>query len=296
MYVQDMILKLMRYWGSHGCILGQSYDVEKGAGTMSPLTFFRCLGPEPWRVAYVEPSRRPVDARYGKNPNRTYQHLQYQVVLKPAPADVVDLYLSSLTHLGLDPAGHDIRLVEDNWEAPTLGAWGLGWEVWLDGTEITQFTYFQQMGGLDLDPISAELTYGIERLACYLQDVDSIYALEWARGISYGELFGQNEYEQSVFALDHVDPAAMAQLFAAYEGQAEAALEAGLIIPAYEWILKCSHAFNTLEARGAVGVAERTTYIGRIRALARRAAAAYLESRGAAGYPLLAAAPGGGGL
>lgn len=294
MYVQDMILRLMEFWGAKGCVLGQPYDVEKGAGTMSPLTFFRCLGPEPWRVAYVEPSRRPVDARYGENPSRLYQHLQYQVVLKPAPDDVVDLYLESLEHLGLDRREHDIRLVEDNWEAPTLGAWGLGWEVWLDGTEITQFTYFQQMGGLDLDPISAEITYGIERLASYIQDVDSFYELEWSPGVTYGELYRQNEYEQSVFAFEHADPSVLSGLFATCEEQARLALKRGLIIPAHEWILKCSHLFNTLDARGAVSVAERTTYIARIRTLARKAAAAYLQGRQDLGFPLLGSAVSGG--
>ena len=277
MYLQDMIMKLMEYWAAQGCVLGQPYDVEKGAGTMSPLTFIRSLGPEPWRVAYVEPSRRPVDSRYGENPNRLYQHLQYQVILKPAPDDVVDLYLDSLGHLGIVAGEHDVRLVEDDWEAPTLGAWGLGWEVWVDGCEVTQFTYFQQMGGYDLDPISAELTYGLERLGSFIQDTDSVFDLEWAPGVTYGDLYRQNEYEQSAFSLDCADAPALTGLFSIYEKQAGKALEAGLILPAYEWVLKCSHTFNTLEARGAISVTERTSYIARVRDLARRVARAQLE-------------------
>ncbi len=292
MHVQDMIRKLMDFWAQNGCALGHTYDVEKGAGTMSPLTFFRSLGPEPWRVAYVEPSRRPVDARYGENPNRLYQHFQYQVVLKPAPSNVVDLYLESLECLGLDRSGHDVRLVEDNWEAPTLGAWGLGWEVWLDGAEITQFTYFQQMGGLDLSPISAEITYGLERLAAYIQDRDSFFELTWSPGVTYGEMFGQNEYEQSVFGFEASDPQVLSNLFEIYEQEAGRALDRGLTYPAYEWILKCSHIFNMLEARGAVSVAERTAYIARVRVLSRRAARAYLARREELGFPMLQ--PGGG--
>ena len=282
-----MILTLHRFWGEQGCVLAQPYDIEKGAGTMNPHTFFRSLGPEPWRVAYVEPSRRPADGRYGENPNRLYQHWQYQVILKPSPENVLELYLESLRALGLDADEHDIRFVEDNWEAPTLGAWGLGWEVWLDGMEITQFTYFQQMGGQEVRPVAAEITYGLERLASYIQDVDDVYQIRWVDGVTYGEIFRQAEYEHSKYSFEVADTAMLFRQFDTFEAEAGKSLEQGIVLPAYDYILKCSHVFNVLEARNAIGVAQRASYIGRVRELARRAARAYLEQREQAGFPLL---------
>lgn len=287
MYLQDIFLNLNKFWGERGCVIAQPYDVEKGAGTMNPTTFFRALGPEPWWVAYVEPSRRPADARYGENPNRLYQHHQYQVICKPSPAAIQEIYLESLATLGIDPAVHDIRFVEDNWESPTLGAWGLGWEVWLDGMEITQFTYFQQIGGFDCKPISVELTYGLERLASYIQGVDNVFEVEYARGIKYREVFKHAEFEHSKYGFEVADVRMLFSLFDTYEAEAKRVLGEGLVLPAYDYVLKCSHVFNTLEARGAIGVAQRTGFIGRVRNLARMAAKAWLEQREEMGYPLL---------
>ncbi|HOB86341.1 MAG TPA: glycine--tRNA ligase subunit alpha [Bacillota bacterium] len=292
MDLQQLILKLQDYWASRGCLIWQPYDIEKGAGTMNPATFLRALGPEPWAVAYVEPSRRPTDGRYGENPNRLYQHLQYQVVIKPAPAEIQDLYLQSLAHLGLNLQEHDVRFVEDNWESPTLGAWGLGWEVWLDGMEITQFTYFQQVGGFDVEQVSVEITYGLERIAMHLQDCDNVFDLKWHGEISYGEIFQRAEWEHSHYSFDCSDPALLFQLFSLYEQEAERLLQLNLVLPAYDYILKCSHTFNLLEARGAISVTERTGYIGRVRSLARACAGKYLAQREEAGYPLLKEVPG----
>lgn len=287
MYFQELMLKLLEYWGSKGCIILEPYDVEKGAGTMNPHTFLRALGPEPWKVVYVEPSRRPADARYGENPNRVYQHHQLQVILKPSPEDVQDLYLESLKAIGIEPLKHDIRFVEDNWEAPTLGAWGLGWEVWLDGMEITQFTYFQQIGSVNCDLESAELTYGLERIAMYLQDVDNIFDIQWNDRIKYGEIFKQAEYEQSVYSFEKANIESLTILFNMYEEEARRAIEEGLVLPSYDYVLKCSHAFNVLDARGAISVTERTHYISRVRNLAKLVAQRYLEEREELGYPLL---------
>lgn len=287
MNFQQMILTLNQFWSKQNCILLQPYDVEKGAGTMNPMTFLKSIGPEPWNVAYVEPSRRPADGRYGNNPNRLYQHHQYQVIMKPSPANIQDLYLESLRELGIDPVIHDIRFVEDNWESPTLGAWGLGWEVWLDGMEVTQFTYFQQVGGLDANPVSVEITYGLERLASYLQDKDNVYDLEWIPGISYGDVFHQAEYEHSAYTFEVSDSQVLFQLFTIYEQEANRALAEGLILPAYDYVLKCSHTFNLLDARGAISVTERTGYIGRVRHLARKCAQQYYQEREKLGFPLL---------
>ncbi len=285
MDLQTIILRLQSYWAEQGCLIWQPYDIEKGAGTMNPATFLRALGPEPWAVAYVEPSRRPADGRYGENPNRLYQHLQYQVLIKPAPARIQDLYLESLASLGLVPQEHDIRFVEDNWESPTLGAWGLGWEVWLDGMEITQFTYFQQVGGIDVEKVPVELTYGLERIAVYIQDRDSVFDLDWAGQIRYGDLFQRAEWEHSAYSFEHADTGLLFQLFDLYEAEAERTLKTGLVLPAYDYILKCSHTFNLLEARGAISVTERTGYIGRVRYLSRECAKAYLRQREAAAGP-----------
>src|SRR5690606_21940784 len=287
MHFQEMILRLQTFWAEQGCVLVQPYDVEKGAGTLNPMTFLRSLGPEPWKVAYVEPSRRPADGRYGENPNRVYQHHQFQVILKPSPDDVQAVYLDSLRALGVDPRRHDIRFVEDNWEHPMLGAAGLGWEVWIDGMEITQFTYFQQVGGLEADPVSVELTYGLERLALYLQDKESVYDLEWVEGVTYGDVFRQAEYEHSKYSFEVADTDLLFRLFDDCEREALRALEAKLVLPAYDWVLKCSHTFNLLEARGAISVTQRTGYIGRVRDLARKCAKAYVEERERLGFPLL---------
>ncbi len=289
MYFQDLILKLQSYWASRNCILAQGYDVEVGAGTMNPSTFLRVLGPEPWNVAYVEPSRRPADGRFGENPNRLYQHHQFQVILKPNPPDVQELYLGSLRSIGIDPLEHDIRFVEDDWESPTLGAWGLGWEVWCDGTEITQYTYFQQAGGFEVRPVAAELTYGLERIATYLQDVDNIFDIEWVKGVRYREVFHRNEVEMSEYSFRAADPKMLFGLFDVYEAECKRLLEPGVALPlaAYDYCLKCSHAFNNLEARGAISVTERAAYIGRVRALAHKCAEGYLESRATLGFPLL---------
>ena len=287
MLFQDLMLKLLNYWGEKGCLIMEPYDIEKGAGTMNPNTFLRALGPEPWKVVYVEPSRRPADARYGENPNRVYQHHQLQVILKPSPENVQDLYLDSLRALGIDPLKHDIRFVEDNWEAPTLGAWGLGWEVWLDGMEITQFTYFQQVGSINCELESAELTYGLERIAMYLQDVDNIFDIKWNENLTYGDIFSKAEYEQSVYSFEKADINTLKGLFATYEEEAKKILADNLVLPGYDYVLKCSHAFNVLDARGAISVSERTNYIGRVRNLARIVASAYIEQRKDMGYPLL---------
>jgi len=287
MNLQEMILTLQNFWASQGCIIGQPYDVEKGAGTMNPATFLRALGPEPWNIAYVEPSRRPADGRYGENPNRLYQHHQYQVIMKPSPSNIQDLYLESLRLLGIDPAEHDIRFVEDNWESPTLGAWGLGWEVWLDGMEITQFTYFQQVGSIDVNPVAVELTYGLERLAMYIQNVENVFDLEWVSGVTYGAMFGQNEYESSVYSFELADTALLMNLFDQYEKEALRIIENELVLPAYDYVLKCSHTFNVLDARGAISVSERTGFIGRVRNLARECARQYLVQREKLGFPLM---------
>jgi glycyl-tRNA synthetase alpha chain len=287
MNFQDMILTLHRFWADQGCLLAQPYDVEKGAGTMNPATFFRCLGPEPWRVAYVEPSRRPADARYGENPNRLYQHWQYQVMLKPSPPDVLDLYLDSLRAIGISRREHDIRFVEDNWEWPAGGAWGLGWEVWCDGMEITQFTYFQQVGGLEVRPVAAEITIGLERLASFIQGVPDVFAVQWLPGLTYGDVFRRSEYEQSVYALEKADADLLRRHFDEYEAEAGRALDSGLVAPAYDCVLKCSHLFNVLDARGVIAPAQRASYMDRMRALTRRSAAAYLAVREELGFPLL---------
>ncbi len=287
-------MALDHFWNSEGCVLMFPYDMEKGAGTMNPATFFRALGPEPWRVAYVEPSRRPGDARYGENPNRVGYFYQYQVVLKPSPDDVVDTYLRSLQALGIDLQRHDVRLVEDNWEAPTLSAWGLGWEIWVDGMEITQFTYFQQVGGMDARPVSAEITYGLERLAMHIQGVDNFWDIRWNDTVTYGEIARRFEVEHSRHGFDLADVSVLFDLFAIYEREAGRLLEADLIFPAYDYVLKCSHTFNLLEARGAVSIAERTKYLGRVRTLARRSAKGYLAFRESLGFPLLESGSGGG--
>ena len=287
MYFQELMLKLLEFWGSKGCIILEPYDIEKGAGTMSPHTFLRALGPEPWKVVYVEPSRRPADARYGENPHRVYQHHQMQVILKPSPDDVQDLYLDSLKAIGINPLEHDIRFVEDDWEAPTLGAWGLGWEVWLDGMEITQFTYFQQVGSVDCDLESAELTYGLERIAMYLQDVDNIFDIKWNKDMTYGDIFKNAEYEHSVYSFEEANIETLKHLFDIYEEEAKTSIEKKLVIPSYDYVLKCSHTFNVLDARGAISVTERTHYIKRVRSLAKLVASTYIEQRKRLGYPLL---------
>ncbi|NLL81557.1 MAG: glycine--tRNA ligase subunit alpha [Tissierellia bacterium] len=287
MLFQDLMLKLLNYWGEKGCLIMEPYDIEKGAGTMNPHTFLRALGPEPWEVVYVEPSRRPADARYGENPNRLYQHHQLQVILKPSPDNVQDLYLESLKAIGIDPHKHDIRFVEDNWESPTLGAWGLGWEVWLDGMEITQFTYFQQVGGIDCELESAELTYGLERIAMYLQDVDNVFDIKWNENMRYGDIFKNAEYEHSVYSFEEADVEVLKGLFNTYEEEAKKAIALDLVIPSYDFVLKCSHAFNILDARGAISVSERTYYIGRVRSIAKLVASAFLKQREEMGFPLL---------
>lgn len=287
MNFQDLILTLNEFWGKQGCIIQQPYDMEKGAGTMNPATALRVLGPEPWKVAYVEPSRRPTDGRYGENPNRLQHYYQYQVILKPSPEDIVELYMDSLKAIGIDPDEHDIRLVEDNWESANLGAWGLGWEVWLDGMEVTQFTYFQQFGGIDCKPVSGEITYGLERLAMFIQKVDSVYDIEWVDGITYGDVHHQGEVEHSHYNFEEADTDMLFQLYNMYEKEATRILDKGLVLPGYDYILKCSHAFNLLDARNAISVAERQNYIFRVRSLARLAAEAYCKQREELGYPLI---------
>jgi len=289
---QELVSALERFWADNGCLILTPYNSEVGAGTMNPATFLRVLGPEPWKAAYLEPSKRPKDGRYGENPNRVQQFNQYQVVLKPSPENVLPIYIESLTALGIDPSKHDIRLVEDDWESPTLGASGLGWEVWLDGMEITQFTYFQLAGGLELDPITAEITYGLERICMYLQQVDDIMKIEWGGGITWGELNRQAEREFSIFHFEKADVSFYFEIFERFQREAIRMLEAGLIMPAYDYVIKCSHMFNILDARGAISVSERTSYIARIRDLARQTAEAYLEERQRLGFPLLKRGPG----
>ncbi|WP_028317788.1 glycine--tRNA ligase subunit alpha [Desulfobulbus elongatus] len=287
MYFQDIIATLNSYWASAGCVVMQPYDMEVGAGTFHPATLLRALGPEPWKAAYVQPSRRPTDGRYGENPNRLQHYYQYQVVIKPSPADVQAMYLESLKRFGLNLLEHDIRFVEDDWESPTLGAWGLGWEVWLDGMEITQFTYFQQAGSIDLKPVTAEITYGLERIAMYLQKVDSVYDIAWNEEVTYGEIFHQAEREFSAFNFEEANVAELFHAFDTYEREALKLVEKNLILPGYDYCLKCSHTFNLLDARKAISVAERTRYIGRIRHIARQVAQRYVEQRQAMGFPLL---------
>jgi glycyl-tRNA synthetase alpha chain len=284
---QELIFALERYWADQGCIIQQPYDLEVGAGTFNPATFLRALGPEPWNVAYVEPSRRPTDGRYGENPNRLQHYYQYQVIMKPSPPNIQELYLNSLRSFGIDPLEHDIRFVEDDWESPTVGAWGLGWEVWLDGMEITQFTYFQQVGGYDLKPICAEITYGIERIAMYIQNIDNVYDLQWNDHIKYGDVHHQGEVEWSVYNFEKADVEMLRQLFNMYEKEGIRMAENNLVLPTYDCCLKCSHTFNLLNARGAISVAERTSYIGRVRNLAKLSADVYLAQRERMGYPLL---------
>jgi glycyl-tRNA synthetase alpha chain len=283
---QQIILKLQSYWDAQGCALLQPIDMEVGAGTSHTATFLRALGPEPWKAAYVQPSRRPKDGRYGENPNRLQHYYQYQVVLKPAPANILELYLGSLEALGFDLKKNDIRFVEDDWENPTLGAWGLGWEVWLNGMEVTQFTYFQQVGGIDCKPATGEITYGLERLAMYLQGVDNVYNLKWTDTLSYGDVYLQNEKEQSAYNFEHADADFLFTAFAAHEKQANHLIAAELALPAYEQVLKSAHSFNLLDARGAISVTERAAYMGRIRDLARKVARSYLDSRARLGFPM----------
>ncbi|MFM1841685.1 MAG: Glycyl-tRNA synthetase alpha chain [Cyanobacteriota bacterium] len=283
---QAVIAKLNDFWAQQGCLIAQPFDTEKGAGTMNPHTFLRAIGPEPWSVAYVEPCRRPTDGRYGENPNRVQHYFQYQVLIKPSPNNIQEIYLDSLRVLGIHPEDHDIRFVEDNWESPTLGAWGVGWEVWLDGMEVTQFTYFQQCGGIDCRPVSIEITYGLERLAMYLQNVEAIDQIQWNDTLSYGDIFWQGEVEQCTYNFEASNPDLLLQLFALYEQEASQLIERSLALPSLEYVLKCSHTFNLLDARGVIAVTERTRYIGRIRNLAREVARIYLQQREALNFPL----------
>ncbi len=288
---QEVLLTLQNYWAKQGCALLQPYDIEVGAGTFHTATFLRALGPEPWNAAYVQPSRRPKDGRYGENPNRLQHYYQYQVVLKPSPDNIQELDLGSLKELGIDPTVHDIRFVEDDWESPTLGAWGLGWEVWLNGMEVTQFTYFQQVGGLDCKPVLGEITYGVERLAMYLQGVENVYDLTWTvypngQKVTYGDIYHQNEVEQSTYNFEHSNVELLFRLFNDFEGEAKRLMEAGLALPGFEMVMKCSHTFNLLDARGAISVTERAAYIGRVRALARQVAQSYYDSREKLGFPM----------
>lgn len=288
---QGLILALQNYWAQQGCVILQPYDMEMGAGTFHPATFLRSIGPEPWHTAYVQPSRRPTDGRYGENPNRLQHYYQFQVLLKPSPDNIQELYLGSLKLLGFDPLVHDIRFVEDNWESPTLGAWGLGWEVWLNGMEVTQFTYFQQVGGLDCRPVSGEITYGLERLAMYMQNVQSVYDLVWTKGpqgvVTYGDVYHQNEVEQSTYNFEHANIEALFHQFDVCESESQRMIEAGLPLPAYEQMLKASHTFNLLDARRAISVTERQRFILRVRTLARAVAEAYYNAREALGFPML---------
>lgn len=288
MYFQDLVLTLKDYWGKQGCLIMEPYDVEVGAGTMNPNTFLKALGPEPWKVCYVEPSRRPDDGRYGDNPNRLYQHHQFQVILKPTPDNIQELYLNSLKAIGIDPEVHDVRFIEDNWESPTLGAWGLGWEVWIDAMEITQFTYFQQVGGINCDLESGEITYGLERIALYLQEVDNVYDIQWNENIKYGDIFKKAEFEHSTYSFENADTELLRKLFNDYEGEANRIIDSSeLVLPAYDYVLKCSHVFNLLDARGAISVSERTGYIQRVRNLAKKVASLYVKQREELNYPLL---------
>jgi glycyl-tRNA synthetase alpha chain len=288
---QGLILALQDYWSRQGCALLQPYDMEVGAGTFHPATFLRAIGPEPWRAAYVQPSRRPTDGRYGENPNRLQHYYQYQVLLKPSPLDLQELYLGSLRELGIDPLVHDIRFVEDNWESPTLGAWGLGWEIWLNGMEVSQFTYFQQVGGLECRPVSGELTYGLERIAMYLQEAESVFDLVWTQGpdgpVSYGDVYHQNEVEMSAYNFEYADVASLFDWFDTCERESNRLIEAQLPLPAYEMVLKASHTFNLLDARNAISVTERQRYILRVRTLSRQVAEAYYAAREALGFPML---------
>ena len=283
---QQVILTLQHFWGERGCVLLQPYDLEVGAGTSHTATFLRAIGPEPWNAAYVQPSRRPKDGRYGENPNRLQHYYQFQVVLKPSPLNIQELYLDSLRALGIDPTVHDIRFVEDDWENPTLGAWGLGWEVWLNGMEVTQFTYFQQVGGIDCRPITGEITYGLERLAMYIQGVENLFDLQWTEGLRYRDVYHQNEVEQSAYNFEHSDVEFLLHAFGAHERQSQHLMAQQLALPAYEQLLKAAHTFNLLDARGAISVTERAAYIGRIRNLARAVAQSYLDSRARLGFPM----------
>jgi glycyl-tRNA synthetase alpha chain len=286
---QSVIATLNDFWAKQGCVILQPYDTEKGAGTKSPHTFLRALGPEPWAVAYAEPCRRPADGRYGENPNRYQHYFQYQVLIKPSPDNIQDTYIESLRALGIKPEDHDIRFVEDNWEDAAVGAWGVGWEVWLDGMEITQFTYFQQCGGIDCRPVSIELTYGLERLTMYLQEVDAIAKIQWNDQLTYGDIYMQAEIENSTYNFEASDPDLLFQRFELYQKEAEQLMDRGLVLPSYDYVLKCSHTFNLLDARGVISVTERTRYIRQVRALARRVAQLYLDQREALGFPLLKA-------
>jgi glycyl-tRNA synthetase alpha chain len=288
---QQLILQLNNFWDGQGCALLQPYDMEVGAGTFHTATFLRAIGPEPWNAAYVQPSRRPKDGRYGDNPNRLQHYYQYQVVLKPSPSNIQELYIESLVQLGINPQEHDIRFVEDDWESPTLGAWGLGWEVWLDGMEVTQFTYFQEVGGLACKPVLGEITYGLERLAMYLQGKDSVFDLVWTPGVTYRDVYHQNEVEQSKYNFELSNTEILFRHFGEYESEAKRLMEAQCVLPAYEMVMKASHTFNLLDARGAISVTERAAYIGRVRALARAVAQAYYESRERLGFPMLEKEP-----
>ncbi|PSB00583.1 glycine--tRNA ligase subunit alpha [Merismopedia glauca] len=286
MNFQSVISTLNKFWGDRGCLIAQPYDTEKGAGTMNPQTFLRAIGPEPWSVAYVEPCRRPTDGRYGENPNRLQHYYQYQVLIKPSPDNIQEIYLESLEALGIQPEDHDIRFVEDNWESPTLGAWGVGWEVWLDGMEITQFTYFQQCGGIDCRPVSIEITYGLERLSMYLQEVESFTQIQWTEKTTYADVYLQGEIEQCTYNFEASNPEMLLALFGLYEQEAKQLIEKSLVAPSLDYVLKCSHTFNLLDARGVISVTERTIYIGRIRHLARQVAELYLQQREKLGFPL----------
>jgi glycyl-tRNA synthetase alpha chain len=288
---QELILTLHRYWADQGCVIHQPYDLEMGAGTFHPATFLRALGPESWRAAYPQPCRRPTDGRYGENPNRMQHYYQYQVVLKPSPANIQDLYLDSLAGLGIDPKKHDIRFMQDDWESPTLGAWGLGWEVRLDGMEITQFTYFQEIGGIELNPITVEITYGTERIAMYLQQVNNVFDLAWTDDITYGDIHHRTEVQFSTYNFEEADVSMLSHTFQAFEAESRRLIEKGLVLPAYDYCIKTSHLFNLLDARGAISVAERTGYIARVRALARQCAEGYITEREKLGYPLLKQVP-----
>jgi glycyl-tRNA synthetase alpha chain len=285
--LQEIVMRLERFWAEQGCIIQQPYDIEVGAGTMNPATTLRVLGPEPWRVAYVEPSRRPTDGRYGENPNRLQHYYQFQVIIQPAPEEIQEMYLESLKTLGIEPGDHDIRFVEDDWESPTIGAWGLGWEVWLDGMEITQFTYFQQVGGIDMDPVAAEITYGIERIAMFVQKVDSVYDLEWVGKVRYGDVHHRGEVEHSTYNFEVSDTDMLFRLFSMYEAEARRTIAEGLVLPAYDYVLKCSHTFNLLDARNAISVTERTGFISRVRAIASACCEAYVKQRKDMGFPLM---------
>ncbi len=284
---QELVLNLSKYWSDNGCIIQQPYDIEKGASTMNPATFLRSLGPEPYSVAMIEPCRRPTDARYGENPNRLGHYFQYQVILKPSPDNAQDIYLRSLEAIGIDLTKHDVRFVEDNWESPTLGAAGVGWEVWLDGMEITQFTYFQQVGGLEVKPVALEITYGLERIAMYLQNVNSVYDVMWNNKLKYGDIYLQNEIEQSKYNFEYSTPERLFQMFDLCEAEAFSSLEAEIVLPAYDWVLKCSHTFNLLDARGVISKDERVNYINRVRTMAAAVAQLYVKQRESLGFPLL---------